>query len=165
MVNSILALIFISLLAPTRTVIPDATKNRKSQVSRQSKSKRTVKRRRGNIKRRKRNRHKKKYTLTRRRKAGGTFNQNRRKSRATNNTNKRVRKNNTNRRRRKSHVQDTTKKGYKDSARKASPRSRSSGRLSPLQREMLRFKMQILLSDPELGPIYRQILRESKKEK
>ena len=156
--------LIISLLAPVPANKSGATKNRKSQVGKQSTSKRTVKRRRGNIKRTNRRRHNQKYELKRRRKAGGTYNRRPKKSRATKNTNRQVNKRTTNRER-TPHVQNPTKQGSKDTTRKASPQSRPSGRLSPLQREVLRYQMQILLSDPQMGPIYRQILRRSKKKK
>ena len=155
--------VFISLLAPVRTVSPDATKNRKSQVSRQSKTKRTVKRRRGNIKRRTRSSRKPKYNLTRRRKAGGTIT-GRRNSRATNNTNKQVNKRSTNRVRKTQdlrHHNPSTQKKSKSSKGKRS--TRSPVLLSPLQKEVLRFQMEVLLSDPEMGPIYRQVIKSKKK--
>ena len=88
--------LIISLLAPVPTVSSEATKNRKSQVSRQSKAKRTVKRRRGNIRKTNRHRQNQKYRLQRRRKAGGTLNR-RKNSRATTYNNKQVRKRSTNR--------------------------------------------------------------------
>ena len=157
--------LIISLFAPIRTASPDATKNRKSQVSRQSKAKRTVKRRRGNIRRTNRRRHNQKYELKRRRKSGGTFIR-RRNSRATNNTNKQVNKKYTNRQRRIPHVQQSTHPNKKKSkSSKGKRQSRSSVSLSPLQKEVLRYQMQILLSDPEIGPIYRQILRTKKKKR
>ena len=164
MTNFLTPLLIVSLLAPIRTVSPDATKNRKSQVSRQSKAKRTIKRRRGNIKRRNRSRRKPKYSLTRRRKAGGTITGHR-NSRATTNTNKQVRKKSTNKVRSKHHVQHSTQQGNKGKPSKKDTRSRSPGHLSPFQREVLRYQMQILLSDPAMGPIYRQILRKGKKKK
>ena len=155
-------LIFISLLAPVRTVSPDATKNRKSQVSRQSKTKRIVKRRSGNIKRRTRSSRKPKYNLARRRKAGGTIT-GRRNSRATNNTNKQVNKRSTNRVRKTQdlrHHNPSTQKKSKSSKGKQS--ARSPVRLSPLQKEVLRFQMEVLLKDPEMGHIYRQIIKNEK---
>ena len=157
--------LIISLLAPLPANKSGATKSRKSQVGKQSTSKRTVKRRRGNIKRTQRRRHNQKYELKRRRKAGGTYNRRSKKSRATNNNNKRVRKRTTNRVRRKQHVQHPSQQGNKGKPSKKGTRPRSPVHLSPLQREMLRYEMQILLSDPELGHIYRQILRESKKKR
>ena len=154
--------LIISLLAPVPTVSSEATKNRKSQVSRQSKAKRTVKRRRGNIKRRNRSRRKPKYSLTRRRKAGGTITGHR-NSRATNNTNKQVRKRSTNRVRKtqtqRHHNPGTQKKTRSSKGKRP---ARSPVHLSPLQKQMLMLQMEVLLSDPEMGPIYRQIINNKK---
>ena len=155
--------LIISLFAPIRTASPDATKNRKSQVSRQSKAKRTVKRRRGNIRRRTRSSRKPKYNLTRRRKAGGTITGHR-NSRATNNTNKQVNKRSTNKVRKiqdlRHHNPSTQKKSKSNKGKRS---ARSSVRLSPLQKQMLMLQMEVLLSDPEMGPIYRQIIENRKK--
>ena len=150
----------ISLLAPVPANKSGATKNRKSQVGKQSTSKRTVKRRRGNIKRTNRRRHNRKYELKRRRKAGGTIT-GQRNSRATNN----IRKRTTNRVRKNqhSHQHQSSKKKVVPSKRKRS--ARSPVHLSPLQKQMLMLQMEVLLSDPEMGPIYRQIIDSSKKTK
>ena len=161
MVNTIIAMVFISLLAPVRTVSPDATKNRKIQVSRQAKAKRTTNSRRVNTKRTQRQRHNQRYGTQRR-----TGNQTRRRnSRATTNTNKQVNKRTTNRIRRSPHVQHTSKQGNKSTTGKASPLRRPPGQLSVFQREVLRYQMQTLLSDPQMGSIYRKILKSKKKRK
>ena len=133
-----------------------ANKNINSKVNK--KLKRTTRR----FRRRNPKRNKAKYQLKVRRKAGGTFTR-RQNSRATNNTTKRVRKKTTNKKRRLQRVQDSIqhRKG-KGNPSKKSARRRSPGHLSPLQREMLRYQMHILLSDPEMGPIYRQILKDQK---
>ena len=155
-------LLIVSLLAPIRIVSPDATKNRKSQVSRQSKAKRTVKRRRGNIKRTNRRRHNRKYELQRRRKAGGTYSR-RKNSRATTYTNKQVNKRTTNKVRKTQdlrHHNPSTQKKSKSSKGKRS--ARSPVRLSPLQKQILLLQMEVLLKDPEMGHIYRQIINNRK---
>lgn len=159
MVNGILALVFISLLAPIRTVSPDATKNRKSQVSRQSKTKRTVKRRRGNIRRTSRRSHNQRYG-TQRRTRHQTRNQN---SRATTYTNKQVNKRSTNKVRKtqdqRYHNPSTQKKTRSSKGKRS---ARSPVHLSPLQKQILRLQMEVLLKDPEMGHIYRQIIKNEK---
>ena len=155
-------LLIVSLLAPIRTVSPDATKNRKSQVSRQSKTKRLVKRRRGNIQRSSRRRHNQRYG-TQRRTRHQTRNQN---SRATTYTNKQVNKRSTNKVRKtqtQRHHNPSIQKKTQSSKGKRS--ARSPVHLSPLQREILRLQMGVLLRDPEMGHIYRQILSKEKKSK
>ncbi len=153
----------IILAAPVRTVNPEATKNRKGQVSKQSKAKRTVKRRKGNIKRTNRRRHNQRYELQRRRKAGGTITR-RRNSRATTYNNKQANKRSTNRVRKTQdlrHHNPSIQKKSKSSKGKRS--ARSPVHLSPLQKQMLMLQMEVLLSDPEMGPIYRQIIESRKK--
>ena len=88
--------LIISLMAPVPSQKPSATKNRKSTVTRQAKQpKRTIKRRRGNIKNSRRRTSNARYRQQRRRKASGTITG--RNSSATKNrninTNKRVDKN------------------------------------------------------------------------
>ena len=138
----ILTLIIIPLLAPIRTVRPDATKNKKSSVSKQVKrGKRVIKPRRGNL-----------------------TNHRRRKSRATNNRNNLVRKRIPNR---ETKPQDhptqviLNKKKGKPSKAKQAPRAPASSR--QINRAILLYQMKILLSDPEMGHYYRQLLRNSKK--
>lgn len=154
-------LLIVSLLAPIRTVSPDATKNKKSQVSRQSKAKRTVKLRRGNIGRNNRRRHNQKYELQRRRKAGGTITRTR-NSRATNNRNNTVRKRNTNRRvRTQTHQQATPPRQRQAQSSKNS----RSARARQARKELFRYQLEILLSDPEMGPLYRRIIESQQKSK
>jgi len=162
----ILTLIIIPLLAPIRTVSPDATKNRKSQVSRQTKAKRTTSSGRVNIKRTQRQRHNQRYGTQRRTKhqAG------RRNSRATNNTNKQVNKRTTNRQRNPSHVQHSIQPNNKPNSKKGKSskgtrQSRPPAPLSLLRKEVLRYQMQILLSDPEMGRFYKKIIEDSKSKK
>ena len=155
-------LIFISLIAPVRTVSPDTTKNRKSQVSRQTKAKRTTKSRRVNTRRTRGRRHNQRYGTQRR-----TGNQTRRRnSRATTYTNKQVNKRTTNKVRKTqdlhSHNPSTQKKGKSSKGKRA---ARVPVPLSTLQREVLRYQMEILLSDPQMRHYYRQILRNKKKKK
>lgn len=137
--------------------------NRGSQTSRKAKRKksrvnprRTAKRRRGNIKRRSKVRHNRRYMLKRRPKAGGTIT-GRQNSRATNSNRKRT----TNRVRKNQHIHQHPPKKRVSSKRKRS--ARSPVHLSPLQKQMLMLQMEVLLSDPEMGPIYRQIINNSKK--
>jgi hypothetical protein len=155
-------LIIITLLAPVRTVSPDATKNRKSQVSRQTKAKRTTSSGRVNTKRTQRQRHNQRYGTQRR-----TGNQiRRRNSRATTYTNKQVNKRSTNRVRKTqdlhSHIPSTQLEGKSS---KGKTTLRSPAHFTPLQREILRLQMGVLLRDPEMGYIYRQIIRNRKNKK
>ena len=134
-----------------------ATKNRKSQVRRQSKTKRLVKRRRGNIQRSSRSRHIRGYGTQRR-----TRHQTRRQnSRATNNTSNRT----TNRVRKNQYTHQHPTPNKKSKPSKGKRSARSPVHLSPLQREILRLQMGVLLRDPEMGHIYRQILSKEKKSK
>ncbi len=53
----------------------------------------------------------------------------------------------------------TNSKEHKGKTTKKTPRRK----MSRLQREVLRYQMEVLLTDPEMGRIYRQILRNKKK--
>lgn len=87
----------------------------------------------------------------------------RKTSRATTYTNKQVNKRTTNKVRKtqvqRHHIQ-STQKNSKSSKGKRS--ARSPVHLTPLQKQILRLQMEVLLKDPEMGHIYRQIL-DSKK--
>ena len=108
------------------------------------------------------NRNKQKYRLKTRRKAGGTYNR-RKTSRATTYTNKQVNKRTTNKARKtqvqRHHIPYTQKKNKPSKGKRS---ARSPVHLTPLQKQMLMLQMEVLLRDPEMGHIYRQIINNKK---
>ena len=134
--------ILILLMSPVHPV----DSNKKTSVSRQSKAKRTIKSRRGNIKKARRRSYNRKHTLTRRKKAGGTITD-RRNSRATNKTTNK--ENNTG-----THQHSQVRQPNKDTTKEKSKsvpapvlRKRSQYRTM-----MEQWATEIILSDPELQP-------------
>ena len=121
-----------------------------------------TKRKTRRYRRRNPNRNKQKYRLKTRRKPTGTYNR-RKTSRATTYTNKQVNKRTTNKVRKtqvqRHHIQSTQNKTRLSKGKRS---AQSPVHLSPLQREILRLKMGVLLRDPEMGHIYRQILNNKK---
>ena len=138
---------------------------RRSQISRSTKKTKLTKktkRKTRRYRRRNPNRNKQKYRLKTRRKAGGTYNR-RKTSRATTFNNKQVNKRTTNKVRKTQvqhqHIQSIQKKTQSSKGKRS---ARSPVHLTPLQKQMLMLQMEVLLRDPEMGHIYRQILDNKK---